>query len=73
MADIIKLLLSGTPTTLLENALELADDMKFAVMVFVTKDGQIKTEWSHVPSNLEALGAVDVLRAALVDAALGEQ
>jgi hypothetical protein len=52
MADIIKLLLSGTPTTLLENALELADDMKFAVMVFVTKDGQIKTLWKYCALHL---------------------
>lgn len=66
-ADIVKFQISGTPKTLMENAAEIADDMKFALMVFVDKDGKIHSKWSHLPSNLEGLGAIEMLRAALME------
>jgi len=68
MAEVIQLQISGTPQTLMENALEIAHDMKFALMVFVNKDGTINTEWSTLPSNLEALGAIELLRDSLLNA-----
>ena len=63
--NVVKLRRSGTPAMLLENAAELADDMEIMLMVFVTKDGDVHTEWSYLPSNLQAMGAVEMLRTAL--------
>ena len=65
-AQILKLQRSGTPQTLLENATEIADDMQFVAMVFVTKDGTIRTEWSELDNNLTAVGAVEILKRNLI-------
>jgi hypothetical protein len=69
-ANVIKLQHTGTPRTLMENAAEIAHDMKYALMVFVRKDGTIGTEWSHIPDNLAALGAIEVLRSEFLSNAL---
>ncbi|KAK46361.1 hypothetical protein BG58_11075 [Caballeronia jiangsuensis] len=71
MTEIIKFQPNGAPATLLENALELADNMKFALMVFVNNDGTIETEWSQIENHLEALGAIEVLRNAFMQASEG--
>lgn len=70
MAKILPFYRHGAPETLLANATDLALDMKFVIMVFVSKDGSISTEWSKLDSNLEGLGAVEVLKHALADEAL---
>lgn len=54
---------------LLSNALELADDTKFALVVLVAHDGSITAEWSQLPSNLEGIGAVEALKYALLSEA----
>lgn len=66
-ASVLKMQRSGTPQTLLENALEYASGMELLVMVYVDKDGTINTEWSTLPSNLAALGAVEMLKQALLE------
>lgn len=67
MADILKMQRSGTAETLLANALEYAADMEFMLMVFVDKDGTINTEWTKLPNNLTALGAIEMLRQAILE------
>jgi len=67
---ITKLQISGTPQTLMDNAAEIADDMQFALMVFVRKDGTIGTEWSKLPNSLQALGAIEMLRHAVMEKSL---
>jgi hypothetical protein len=66
VSDVAQFQISGTPQTLLENVLDQADDVQFVMMVFLRKDGSIETEWSTLPNNLQALGAVEVLRASLL-------
>jgi len=66
MSEIIRLTRQGTPARLAENILDLADDLRFMLVVMVETDGTIHTEWSALQSNLEALGAVEVLKQAVM-------
>lgn len=68
MAKILPFYRHGSPEMLLANASDMAMDMKFVAMVFVSRDGSISTEWSELPSNLEGVGAVEVLKLALMEA-----
>jgi hypothetical protein len=68
-SNVSRLQPGGTPRTLMENALDEAHDMQFALMVFVRKDGTIETEWSHLPNSLQALGAIELLRHAIMEQA----
>ncbi|OXI24355.1 MULTISPECIES: hypothetical protein [Burkholderia] len=53
-----------TPETLGENLTEFARDgnVKWVVMVIVEADDSLRFEWSKLPSNLAALGAVEFLK-----------
>ena len=65
-AELLRLTRRGTPARLAENILDQADDIKFLLTVFVEKDGTISTEWSQLPNSLEALGAIEMLKAAIM-------
>jgi hypothetical protein len=67
MADILKMQRSGTAETLLANAAEYAHDMDFLLIVFVDKGGTVNTEWSKIPDRLRALGAIEMLRQAILE------
>ncbi|MBR7956135.1 hypothetical protein KDW78_19875 [Burkholderia cenocepacia] len=53
-----------TPEILGENLAEFARDgsVKWVVMVIVEADDSLRFEWSKLPSNLAALGAVEFLK-----------
>ncbi len=68
MSDVINFSRPGTPELLLTNAAEVAGDMEFVLMVFVQKDGAVRTEWSKLSSNLVALGAIEYLKDAIKEA-----
>ncbi|KWN78996.1 hypothetical protein WM24_28445 [Burkholderia ubonensis] len=54
---------------LAENFLEYARDgnVKWAVMVIVEQDDSLRFEWSRLPSNLAAIGAVEFLKHRLME------
>lgn len=58
-----------TPEQLAENFLEFAREgnVKWAVMVIVEKDETLRFEWSRIPSNLAALGAVEFLKQRIME------
>lgn len=68
MNNVIRLTRQGSPARLAENILDLANDIKFMAVVIVENDGTIRTEWSVLPNNLEAIGAVEVLKQAITEA-----
>lgn len=67
MSEVIRLTRVGTPARLAENILDMSDDIRFMLTVIVENDGTIRTEWSELPSNLEALGAIDMLKQAILE------
>ncbi|PXX15836.1 hypothetical protein C7399_109171 [Paraburkholderia tropica] len=54
---------------LAENFLEYAKDghVKWAVMVIMEPDDTMRFEWSRLPSNLAAIGAVEFLKRRLME------
>lgn len=65
--NILRMQRSGAPQTLLENALDYAQDMDFLIMVYVDKDGTVNTEWSTLISKLKAIGAIEMLKQTLLE------
>ena len=55
---------NASPENLAENFLEYARDgnVKWAVMVICGPDGDLRFEWSMLPSNLAAVGAIEMLK-----------
>lgn len=58
-----------SPVDLAENLAEYARDgnVKWCVMVIVEPDDAMRFEWSRLPSNLAAIGAVELLKRHLMD------
>jgi len=66
-ADIVRFQKTGTPRTLLENALEECAEYEFMIMVAIRKDARIDCQWSTLPSNIAAVGAVEFLKQRLME------
>lgn len=62
--NIVKFPKDCTAEQLAENFLEYARDghVKWAVMVIMEPDDTLRFEWTWLPSNLAAIGAVEFLK-----------
>lgn len=67
--EIVKFPANTTPTDLAENLAEYAREgnVKWMVMVIVAPDESLRFEWSVLPSNLAAIGAVEFLKQHLMN------
>lgn len=62
MAEIFQFAKSGSPTMLVQNLSEITDDIEYMLVVRIMKDKEIKFDWTAVPNNLHAIGAVELLK-----------
>jgi len=72
MTNIVRLPRNGTAKALFAAALDEADDVEIGMLVFLRKDGSICTDWCDIPKRLTALGLIDTLHTAFVDAIKAE-
>lgn len=66
-ADVLKFQRNGSPATLFENALDEADEVEFALVVMLRKDGVVRTDWSAISSSMTALGCAELLKQRIMD------
>ena len=70
MADLVEFPVDKSPEQLASNFLDYVRDgnVKWAVMVICEPDGLLRFEWSRLPLNLAAIGAVEMLKQKLMEA-----
>lgn len=64
MSNVVNLLISGTPRTLFTNALAESEDIEVALIVMLSKDGKIRTDWTQT-TMITAFGLIEMLRIAI--------
>lgn len=67
--ELVKFPANTTPEDLADNFAEYtrAGNVKWVVMVICEPDDMLRFEWSRLPSNLAAIGAVEFLKRELMD------
>lgn len=67
--ELVKFPANTTPEDLADNFAEYAHDgnVKWVVMVICEPGDNLRFEWSRLPSNLAAIGAVEFLKRKLMD------
>ncbi|WP_157639447.1 hypothetical protein [Burkholderia ubonensis] len=69
MAELVSFPRNTSPVDLAEGFLEFAQKgcVKWAVMVICEQDNTLRYDWSLLPSNLAAVGAIEFLKLHLMD------